>query len=205
MIIYPKDYVVFDFETTGLDPQDSEILEIAAIEVCDGQILTQFNKILKRQVPEKITEITGITQEMSDQGEDPNIAIQQFIEFLPNEMPLIGHNIIRFDIEFLIAAAGKHTGLTPEIFRKKVQLKCVDTAALYKGKIMGLEQLWYENHFMYGRRVMELRAPGVKYNLGLCCDEMGIPRNEQHRAMADVNLTNQLYRKLCLETEAVAA
>lgn len=52
----------------------------------------------------------------------------------------------------------------------------------------------------FAGRIMGFRAFGVKYNVGACCDELGIDRTSvvQHRAGADVYLTNEIFKKLLL-------
>lgn len=41
------DFVVFDLETTGLDPAMSEIIEIGAIKFRDGRPVEIFNTLIK--------------------------------------------------------------------------------------------------------------------------------------------------------------
>ena len=45
---------------------------------------------------------------------------------------------------------------------------------------------------------MNIRAYGVKYNLGLCCEEMEVDKSNitLHRASGDVYLTYELYKKI---------
>lgn len=70
----PKEFVVFDLETTGLDPLNDEIIEIAAIRVKRGekdhQTLTALVRPSK-QIPKKITQLTGITQDMVERDGEP--------------------------------------------------------------------------------------------------------------------------------------
>jgi len=64
--IKDTEYVVFDFETTGTQPDINEIIEIGAAKVKDGEIIDKFHSLIKpkENIPEITTEITGITQEM---------------------------------------------------------------------------------------------------------------------------------------------
>ena len=61
-----KSYVCFDLETTGLSPLQCEIIEIAADLVCQGEIQKRFHTYVKPNtlIPTRITELTGITDEM---------------------------------------------------------------------------------------------------------------------------------------------
>lgn len=58
--------MVFDIETTGLDPARDSITEIGAVVVEDGNITGRFHSLVNPEVPipEEIVELTGITDEM---------------------------------------------------------------------------------------------------------------------------------------------
>lgn len=60
------DYIVFDLETTGLNPQESEIIEIGAIKYHSGIEVDRFHTYVKPDCPitPKITKINGITNSM---------------------------------------------------------------------------------------------------------------------------------------------
>ena len=64
----PSSYVVVDLETTGLYPSQDRILEIGAVKVLDGEVADTFCMFADPQmkIPEKIRELTGITQELLD-------------------------------------------------------------------------------------------------------------------------------------------
>ena len=61
-----KTFVVFDFETTGTTPQEDKITEIGAVKIVDGKITEKFASMVnpERKIPEKVVELTGITDEM---------------------------------------------------------------------------------------------------------------------------------------------
>lgn len=192
---YPNKYVVLDFETTGLDPVNNQVLEIGALQVVPGVPDTQLSMIINWgiQIPEKITEITGITQEMADAGVTPEYAREALKGFLAG-YPIVGHNIYNFDLKFL----DKFLGLTHYDW-DQLMLNFVDTAVLMKAKKLGEDIRLNELFHQFSERIMTQRIFGLKFNLGLCCEELGIPKPDgQHRAMADVKLTNEVYKKLCL-------
>jgi DNA polymerase-3 subunit epsilon len=65
--ILPEQFVVVDFETTGLDADKHEIIEIGAVRVNrDSNMHKTFSALIKpkNKVPKKIAEMTGITNEM---------------------------------------------------------------------------------------------------------------------------------------------
>ena len=61
-----RDYVAFDLETTGLNPETDQIIEIGALKVKDGKVVDRFMEFVKPDQPisNAITNITGITNEM---------------------------------------------------------------------------------------------------------------------------------------------
>lgn len=95
-----KDYVAFDLETTGLDADNDSIIEIGALKVIDGKVCERFIEFVKPQNPisPKITEITGITNEMVANARPTEHIIRDFISFCEGYV-LVGHNIM-FDYKF---------------------------------------------------------------------------------------------------------
>lgn len=95
-----ESYVVLDLETTGLDPEHDNILEIGAVRFEKGVETNKLDIIVKTQVPDNITELTGITQEMSDKGIDVKEALEKLNSFISQDT-VIGFNIRMFDLKFL--------------------------------------------------------------------------------------------------------
>lgn len=104
--VLPERFVVFDLETTGLEPQSHEVIEIGAIRVNrDSDHHDTFQALIRpaKKIPKKITEITGITQSMVEkEGEPLATALPQFIEFI-GDLPLVSFNA-EFDMAFLLNA-----------------------------------------------------------------------------------------------------
>lgn len=205
-IKFPKTYCVFDFETSGLDPAKDKIIEIGAMRVSEGVEPETFSCLINWgiPIPENIQEITKISQAMIDaEGVDPEKAFHDFYNFLRVEngslAPLVGHNILKFDIPFLLATGMFDSWNGYEIDRN-IWNNCIDTAAIYKAGKIPIDYQWNDTHCSYANRALEMRVKGLKFNVGVVCDELGIERGglEQHRALADVLLTNEIYKKLCL-------
>ncbi len=106
----PERFVVFDLETTGLDPTRHEIIEIAAIKVNrDSDLHTYFQCLVKplKRIPKLITRINGISQEMvNHDGEPLETAVKDFADFI-EDLPLVSFNA-DFDMGFLERSAGQH-------------------------------------------------------------------------------------------------
>lgn len=102
-----KDYIVFDLETTGLSPQWNEIIEIGAVKVVSGEVEEVFSELIRpdKPVTQKITEITGITNEMLEGKPSINKVLPEFLEFSRGYV-LVGHNVT-FDSGFLSVSAQK--------------------------------------------------------------------------------------------------
>lgn len=102
----PETFIVLDLETTGLDSKRNEIIEIAAIRYQKGSINHKTIQALvkpSKKVPKKITEITGITQEMLEAKGEPLAGVmQEFMAFIGNDR-LVTFNA-EFDMAFLNAA-----------------------------------------------------------------------------------------------------
>jgi DNA polymerase-3 subunit alpha (Gram-positive type) len=103
-----QEYVVVDVETTGLSSLTDEIIEIGAVRLSGGGAQagpTEFRSFVKpsRPVPQKITELTGITDEMLAGAPDVVTAMTAFLEFA-GAAGLVAHNA-SFDLGFLRAAA----------------------------------------------------------------------------------------------------
>lgn len=78
--------VVFDLETTGFYPQHGdEILSIGAVGMKGGQIFDEtFHTYIQidQNVPELITKLTGISDDMVNNGEELIEALQHFFQFV---------------------------------------------------------------------------------------------------------------------------
>lgn len=120
------DFVVFDVETTGLNPNENEITEIGAWKVKNGVVVDKFNALIniKGTVPEFITELTGITKDMLNVADTEDIVLTDFHSFC-EDLPLLAHNL-PFDWGF-IKTAGTRVGLD---FTNRGTRKGIDTLAL---------------------------------------------------------------------------
>lgn len=99
------EYVAVDVETTGLSPERDRLLEIGAVLVQNGKVSKTWGTLIDtgQQVPPRIRELTGITDEMRKSGVPVREAVRGFLEFR-GRLPLAGHNI-PFDFAFLKQAA----------------------------------------------------------------------------------------------------
>ncbi len=201
---YPDTYLVWDLETSGLDKEKCKILEIGCMQVIAGEPTERMSWILNYgiEIPEEITKITGITPELiAEKGIDPRQAMDEFLPLISNAGAHLTHNGMRFDIEWLSWHMAKTLGWTVgrhKEFLGSVRARAIDTAVFVKAGKLGMIRGWDETFEVFSSRVMNTIAKGVKYNVGICCEELGIDKTPfaQHRALGDVELTHLIYRKL---------
>lgn len=98
-------YVVFDIETTGLDPEKEQIIEIGAVKVnATGEELDHFHKFIqlykRDSLPPFIVDLTTITdQELEEKGEVLDDVMSEFLNFIADGV-LVAQNA-KFDMSFL--------------------------------------------------------------------------------------------------------
>lgn len=108
MITKPKDinieeetYVVFDIETTGLDPYKDKIIEIGGIKLKGKNITDTFSVFINPQIPipAEITKLTNITDDMVKDAETLDKVLPRFLEFC-KDTTVVAHNA-KFDVGFI--------------------------------------------------------------------------------------------------------
>ncbi|MDD4189592.1 MAG: PHP domain-containing protein, partial [Eubacteriales bacterium] len=148
-------YVVFDVETTGLDPIKDKITEIGAVRVSEGIITGGFKSFVNPgvHIPEKITKITGITDAMVRDAPPVKPVLEKFMEFAGKSI-LAAHNS-RFDMSFIKKAASDE-GI-------EIDNPVCDTLQMSRLLIPGLPN----------------------YRLGTVAEFLGINTGDSHRAHDD--------------------
>ena len=164
--------VLFDTETTGLDPRDGHrVIEIAALElVNDLPTERKLHHLIhpERDIPEDATRVHGMTLEHLREKPVFRAIAEELIAFLgPDEM-LVAHNA-PFDFGFLNAEFSRHghPPLPPS--------RMVDTLAMAK-----------------------TRFPGMPNSLDALCRRFGIDLSARttHNALLDCRLLAEVYIEL---------
>lgn len=174
IIALPDSFVAIDTETTGLDFEYCDIIEVAAARYENGSLVGSFTSLIQPPpyyshetqkdefVPDFITELTGITNEMLESAPTLEDVFPKLSEFVSNAL-LVGQNTA-FDMRFLYEAA------------------------------QGLSLPPLENEFVNISRIARKTFPDQQhYRLPDIASLCGIPFDEAHRALADCELTAKCF------------
>lgn len=155
-------YVSLDLETTGLNPKLDKIIEIGAVKILNGVRTDTFSTFVNpgRRLEERITELTGITDEMLADAPTIEQVLPEFLEFL-GELPILGHSVL-FDFSFLKKAA-----VNQKLFFEK---EAVDTLRIARKHLAALEHRsldflceYYEIPHQAHRALADAEATSVLY------------------------------------------
>ncbi len=115
--------VAFDVETTGLDPDREELIEIAGVkftfEKKDGKLVTreisQYGSLVKpgKLIPEDATRVNNITNQMVENAPELKPVLSAFLRFCGLSTVLVAHNA-SFDASFLGKAIRKQGLVMPQ-------------------------------------------------------------------------------------------
>ena len=161
-------FIVFDLETTGLNPASEEITEIAAVRVVEGEIRDSFQTYVNphKPIPPEITELTGISDETVADAPDLDKAVPEFLTWAgEGQYPLVAHNA-GFDMGFLRTAC-QRLGIEREF-------TSIDTLEMSR-----------------------LMLPHMhKFKLNILAKELQVGPFEHHRASEDAAVLGRIYVKL---------
>ncbi|HPB79036.1 MAG TPA: PolC-type DNA polymerase III [Sedimentibacter sp.] len=156
-------FVVFDIETTGLNPKNDNIIEIGAVKISNRKVIDSFSTFvhIDKKLPGKIIELTSITDDMLQGQPEIDEALPAFLDFA-KECVLVAHNA-KFDLGFI---KENTKVLSIENYNPPV----LDTLELSKALIKDVK-----NH-----------------RLNTLTKKLGINLINHHRAVDDANATGQL-------------
>ena len=125
-------YVALDLETTGIGARHEKITEIGMVKVIDGEAVDTYHTMVNphREIPERIVELTGITDDMVKDAPGIDEILDEVLNFT-EDLPLLGHQII-FDYGFLVQAAVNQ--------KRKFEKYGVDTLKLCRYLMPGAEK-----------------------------------------------------------------
>lgn len=189
------EYLVFDFETTGLSPSRDRIIQVGLCHVSNGVAASRQSWFVRQDVPihPVAMRLHGITAEkIQEHGIPPHDSLARLIEEMRTAPVLVGHNIHRFDVPFLLAECRRLHMEPPNC------AEFIDTAALFKGMKLRLAKRPLENHRDYADRVLSIPVRGLSYSIETCIGELGIEldTSQLHDAAQDAFATSLIFRAL---------
>lgn len=159
------EFVVFDLETSGLDPVKDEVLELAALKLKGREIADRFERLIQptRAISAEAERIHGLNEIfLLVNGRNSHEAFKDFLDF-SSQAIIVGHNIKEFDWLFIL----NHFKKTA---RPEPGNKLIDTLEL-------------------SRQLLKLPT----YNLAGVAKHFGLEHANAHRAMPDVEVNAQVF------------
>ena len=162
---FDSEFVAFDLETTGLNPESDTIIEIGAVILKNGKEMERFQTFVdpQRKLDQKIVDLTGITDGMLAGAPKIEEVLPQFLEFVGGRV-LVAHNA-KFDTSF-IRNACRQLGYT-------YALTSVDTLSLSQ----------------------QLMPQLNRFKLDIVAKALKLPNFNHHRAADDANICGQIMAK----------
>ena len=164
--IISNSFVVYDFETTGLDTNTCDIIEIGAAKIVNGEIKEIFQTLVKPKDPvsDLITNLTGISNEMLESSPNIKVVLPAFKKFCDGCV-LCGYNSSMFDDKILNVQARK--------LENEFDNPTQDVLVLARSKMSS-----------------------SNYKLGTVVKNLGIVLIDAHRALNDAIATAKVFLKL---------
>jgi DNA polymerase-3 subunit epsilon len=110
-------FCIVDIETNGSKPENSQIIEIGAIKIKNGEIIDTFSELIKTDfIPPFVQNITGISEDMVKNAKTQKQVLQKFKEFLGDAI-FVAHDSY-FDFNYIksqLKKEGLGELLNPEI------------------------------------------------------------------------------------------
>ncbi|MCD8477362.1 MAG: 3'-5' exonuclease [Sulfurospirillum sp.] len=166
--------VVFDTETTGLNPKKDEILSIGAVKVRGNKILMseKFELFVKPrfEVNETSIKIHQIRNIDLQNALSPREAIEQFLDFI-GARPLVGYYL-----EFDVAMINKYLKAWLNIYLPNPQ---IELSGLYHDK-----------------KIKRIPDGVIDLRFDVMMKELGLPIFGKHDALNDAMMSAMMYVKL---------
>jgi len=168
------EYVVYDTETTGLDPKKDEILSIGAVKIKDNKILTSetFELYVKPSgnIDEKSITIHHIRPCDLEVALEPQEAIEKFLHFIGSR-PLVGY-YLEFDIAMIERYVKPWLGI-------KLPNKQIEISGLY-----------------FDRKTALIPQGHIDLRFEKIMQDLNVPNLGQHNAVNDAIMTGLCFLKL---------
>ena len=169
--------VVFDTETTGLNPKNDEILSIGAVKIKDNKILTSqtFEIYLKnsKNISSESILIHRIRECDLLDAKDAQSAIKEFLEFIGSR-PLVGY-YLEFDVAMINRYVKPLLGIT-------LPNRMIEVSEIYFEKTIPL-----------------IPQGNIDLRFDTILKSCNVPNMGAHNAVNDAIMTAMIYLKLTKE------
>ncbi len=168
------EYIVYDTETTGLNPKKDEILSIGAVKIKNNKIVTseKFEIFVKptHEISEESIKIHQIRNIDLQNGSEPNIALDKFLHFIGSR-PLIGY-YLEFDVKMINKYLKPYLGI-------KLPNKQIEVSGIYHDK-----------------KIKFIPEGNIDLRFDVIMKDLGLPIFGKHDAINDAIMTAMMYVKL---------
>ena len=173
------EYIVFDTETTGLNPKIDEILSIGAVKIKDNKILTSqtFEIFVKnsKEISSKSIEIHGIRACDVQDAVCAKDAIKEFLRFIGSR------TLVGYYLEFDVSMINKYT---TSILGIKLPNKMIEVSELY-----------------YDAQIPIIPQGNIDLRFDTMLKKYNIPNMGMHNAVNDAVMTAMIFLKLSQKGE----
>jgi DNA polymerase-3 subunit epsilon len=195
-----KRFVVFDLETTGLDPKKDKIVEIGAVKFDQHGLIARFSVLINPGIPMPFaaSQVNHITDEMLNGKPSLQDVLPDFIRFIDDAI-LVAHNS-QFDSSFINEALSKCYTEVQKNDDLSFQPSLLDDEILPEQT-----QRWASPFASMPNQILDTiplakqAFPGrYKYNLQDLSRDLGIQALDAHRAEDDARVCMEIFLK-CVE------
>lgn len=166
--------IVYDTETTGLNPKKDEILSIGAVKLKGNKILTsqKFEIFIKpkRDINEESIKIHHIRNIDLKNGKNPQDALENFLYFIGNRT-LVGY-YLEFDVKMINRYLKPYLGI-------KLPNKQIEVSGIY-----------------YRKKRRSVPDGRIDLRFDTIMKDLGLPIFGKHDALSDAIMTSLMYIKL---------
>ena len=163
------DMVVYDLETTGLNPKTAEIVEIAAHRLSAiGDEVDRYYRLVRPpggHIPQSATRIHGVDTETVKSSPGIEMVLPEFLGFIQNRI-LIGHNVAEYD--------------NPILARDLRRYLKTDLSAPHYDTLATARRLF----------------PRQRCNMGALAEKFEIEHGRLHSALEDTRVNREIFKEL---------
>ncbi len=206
LLRFKKDlkYIVFDFETEGLNLRYSRPWQLGFVVVEAGKITKEYDLFLdidNLNMSEGAIKTTGFNKKVYDsKKQDKSKVLDTFESYVYNpDYLLVGHNILNYDVYI-------HNNLRLDCGKKSdfsYVNRVIDTNCLAKAYKLGIKNADLNNLTSWQYKLVSYRKKNMKTNQKAMLIDFKIDFDEKmlHDEMYDVRMTNEMFKKLIWNVE----